>query len=154
MEYISTEEFLKQSKEVQEVFIDWWKPSIGDLFSWIKKDDRYEHDLRKLECCNSDNIVEMTNSFKGTDDGDRIPLLSEGQLRKFIEDKTSGIIDIGYYGDSEGGYEIKIYKLDYKKDFILDDETGRFENYTFEELGKDLLQAYWKVACEIASKED
>lgn len=33
MEYISAEEFLKQPKEVQKVFIDWWKPSQGDLYS-------------------------------------------------------------------------------------------------------------------------
>lgn len=29
MEYISAEEFRKQPVEVQNLFIDWWKPSIG-----------------------------------------------------------------------------------------------------------------------------
>ena len=87
MEYISAEEFLKQTKEVQEIFIDWWEPEIGDLFIWIKSDDEYEHDLRKLECCNSFNIVKMTKDFNGINEGDRIPLLTEGQLRQFIEDK-------------------------------------------------------------------
>ena len=31
MEFISAEEFSKQPIEVQEVFIDWWKPSFMDL---------------------------------------------------------------------------------------------------------------------------
>ncbi|MBN1059360.1 hypothetical protein [Clostridium botulinum] len=135
MEYISAEEFLKQPKKVQEVFLDWWKPSKGDLFT--------------NDITGGFGVIAQDKLFNNG----LIPLLTEGQLRKFIEDKKSGIIDIGYYGVSEGGYEIKIYKLDYKKDFVLDDETGRFENYTFEELGTDLLQAYWKVACEIAKEE-
>ncbi|MBN1079295.1 hypothetical protein FDB55_06885 [Clostridium botulinum] len=145
MEYISAEEFLKQPVEVQKVFIDWWKPSDGDIYWWIK--DKY------IDYSCNFNFMNNTDVNNLKEDKEIIPLLTEGQLREFIEYKTSGIIDIGYYGDSEGGYEIKIYKLDYKKDFILDDETGRFENYTFEELGKDLLQAYWKVACEIVKEE-
>ena len=31
MEFISAEEFSKQPVEVQEFFIDWWKPSFMDL---------------------------------------------------------------------------------------------------------------------------
>ncbi len=162
MEYISAEEFLKQPVEVQNVFLEWWKPSKGDLVNKVV----YIHNMsfNKVGCIDYEWLIDIKESEDiNINDPEEVkqfvldyigdfPLLSEGQLRKFIEDKTSGIIDIGYYGDSEGGYEIKIYKLDYKKDFVLDDETGRFENYTFEELGKDLLQAYWKVACEIAKE--
>lgn len=139
MEYISAEEFLKQPKEVQEVFLNWWKPSIGDLFSWVKNDDEYEHDLRKLECCNSDNIVEMTESFKGIHEGDRIPLLTEGQLRKFIEDKTCGISSMYFKCNN-----IRINIYDNNKGTCIRE---------FKNLGADLLQAYWKVAVEIASSE-
>ena len=129
MEYISAEEFLKQTKEVQEIFIDWWEPEIGDLFIWIKNDDEYEHDLRKLECCNSFNIVKMTKDFKGINEGDRIPLLTEGQLIKFIEDKTECYISL-LHGD--GGYEVI---------------TG-IENFNTKLNNR--LQAYWKAACKIA----
>ncbi len=149
MEYISAEEFLKQPVEVQKVFIDWWKPSIGDLFSWIKKDDGYEHDLRKLECCNSDNIVEMTNSFKGIDDGDRVPLLTEGQLRKFIEDKIGCIINVSYKHKPQDGY----MKLDF--DFYEYPGDDKYMIYisTKDIIASSILEAYWKVACQIA-KED
>ena len=145
MEYISVEEFLKQPKEVQEVFLNWWKPSIGDLFSWVKNDDEYEHDLRKLECCNSDNIVEMTESFKGIHEGDRIPLLTEGQLRKFIEDKTMS--NLSCWKDTDGH---RIYLFNYKKD---EEEYRCIPIKDCKQLGDDLLQAYWKVACEIAKEE-
>ncbi|OSA97801.1 UNVERIFIED_ORG: hypothetical protein B2H98_06970 [Clostridium botulinum] len=143
MEYISAKEFLKQPKEVQEVFLDWWKPSIGDLFSWIKKDDGYEHDLRKLECCNSDNIVEMTNSFKGTNEGDRIPLLSEGQLRKFIEDKYDCKMMVEYTICEN--IVIKLGKIN-----KITGSFGFDRKFTCHKNKFDLLKAYWVVACEIA----
>lgn len=138
MEFISAEEFLKQPKEVQEVFLEWWEPSIGDLFSWIKNNYEYENDLRKLECCNSDNIVEMTKIFKGINEGDRIPLLSEGQLRKFIEDKTNCHIEI-IVGIS--GYV-----------FVLRSKETLKEEKRISVLKRDLLQAYWKVAIQIAEQ--
>ncbi|MDU1602504.1 MAG: hypothetical protein E6845_06025 [Clostridium sp.] len=137
MEFISANEFLKQDEKVRQMFLDWWKPSVGDLFSWIKNNYEYENDLRKLECCNSDNIVEMTKSFKGINEGDRIPLLTEGQLRKFIEDKTAmGTVNVDYFE----GYRIKI-----------NISMHKFQFYKY--LGNDLLKAYWKVAIQIAEQE-
>lgn len=131
MEFISANEFLKQDEKVRQMFLDWWKPSVGDLFSWIKNNYEYENDLRKLECCNSDNIVKMTKSFKGINERDRIPLLTEGQLRKFIEDNTYCKLNIGTIGNI-----IKIYE----KELDIPFQT-------------DLLQAYWKVAIQIAEQE-
>ena len=142
MEFISAEEFLKQPKEVQEVFLEWWEPSIGDLFSWIKNNYEYENDLRKLECCNSDNIVEMTKSFKGINEGDRIPLLTEGQLRKFIEDKTEGKVE--FYPDVYHGE--RYYTI-----MIRDSGCGG-DDPEFEVDADDVLQAYWKVAIQIAEQ--
>ena len=40
MEFISAEEFLKQDEEVQKVFLDWWEPSEGDIYSYIDLGER------------------------------------------------------------------------------------------------------------------
>ncbi|MGG7196691.1 hypothetical protein [Clostridium butyricum] len=143
MEFISANEFLKQDEKVRQMFLDWWKPSVGDLFSWIKNNYEYENDLRKLECCNSDNIVEMTKSFKGINEGDRIPLLTEGQLRKFIEDKTEGKVE--FYPDVYHGE--RYYTI-----MIRDSGCGG-DDPEFEVDADDVLQAYWKVAIQIAEQE-
>jgi hypothetical protein len=45
MEYISAKEFLRQSKEVQKVFIDWYKNQKEwqtDLFDYIGNCDAYK----------------------------------------------------------------------------------------------------------------
>lgn len=139
MEYISAEEFLKQHKEVQNVLIEWWKPTLGDLYTCdnngtlkvINEDIESELELDKdflkntIHCFNS-----LTDKI--------VPLLTEGQLRKFIEDKTRYKAEINYY-------EINGYDLS-----LTEGETNYF-NYL--DLGHDLLQAYWKVACEIAKEE-
>ena len=122
MEFITAEQFLKEDKEVQKVFIDWWKPSIGDLF-------KYNYGYSNIEIINLKSIKEDTEKSKYS--AHIIPLLSEGQLRKFIEDKVgTKYIELVYY--SETGYYIYV------------------EDLFFEDLGEDLLQAYWKVAVQIA----
>ena len=133
MKFISVEEFLKQDEKVQETFINWWKPDIGDLFKYKETD---EHDCIEVECIQSKNRL-RTISF-----AEVIPLLTEGQLRKFIEDKTGGIENIEYF-IGIGEYDIKTMPL----------VDGIYEHDIYEDLGDDLLQAYWKVAVEIASKE-
>ena len=133
MKFISAEEFLEQDKKVQETFINWWEPGIGDLFEYKEKD---EHDCIEVECIQSKNRL-RTISF-----AEVIPLLTEGQLHKFIEDKTGGIETIEHF-IGIGEYDIKTLPLV--------DEI--YEHDIYEDLGDDLLQAYWKVAVEIASKE-
>ena len=32
MKYIKAEEFLKQQKEIQKVFLDWWQPEEFDIY--------------------------------------------------------------------------------------------------------------------------
>ena len=130
MEFISAEEFLKQDIKVQKTFIDWWKPGIGDLFKYKEKD---EHDCIEVECIQSKNRL-RTITF-----AEVIPLLTEGQLRKFIEDKTGGIETIEHF-IGIGEYDIKTLPL----------VDGIYENDIYEDLGDDLLQAYWKVAIKIA----
>ena len=138
MEYISAEEFLKQPKEVQKVFINWWQPKSFDLIHI----DYYS--VNSIDTVISEKDIKKygIEFFPNGIDGDVIPLFTEGQIRKFIEDKTGGIIRIEKYIGLTG-YDIKT--LNYRGD--------SFDNVTFENLGEDLLQAYWKVACEIA-KED
>lgn len=127
MEYISVEEFLKQNGKVQEVFQDWFieqfeKSNDFDLFNYNGEDLCYKNILDR----NCDFNVE-----------DCIPLLTEGQLRKFIEDKTGHTVTIEFY--KENGYDINL-------------EDGKDIKTSYEDLGHDLLQAYWKVAVDIAKQ--
>ncbi|NFF21807.1 hypothetical protein FDF76_12970 [Clostridium botulinum] len=151
MEYISAKEFLKQPVEVQEVFIDWWKPSEGDLVNKVVCihnmsfnkvgciDYEWLMDIQESEDINI-NDPEEVKQFVLDYIGD-FPLLTEGQLRKFIEDKTGCKINIDYYKNTEFQ---ESYRLT-----LWNDSNAR----TFIKLGTDLLQAYWKVACEIAKEE-
>ena len=127
MEFITAEQFLKEDKKVQEVFIDWWKPSIGDLYYYDESDCL---NVISEHCCSTNKADEFIKFKK-----DSIPLLTEGQLRRFIEDNTgSTFTEITYFEHENGQYDI------YTK------------NVFFENLGNDLLQAYWKVAVYIAKE--
>lgn len=124
MKYISAEQFSKQSKEVQKVFKDYFnlKPCLyEDIYSRVHY---------------TDSIT--TKYF--------IPLLTEGELREFIEDKMNCIMDIDANIDS--GYSLYLYFLEFGEF----SEESRFASKIkiYEDLGKDLLQAYWQVACEVA----
>ena len=68
-----------------------------------------------------------------------IPALTEGDLREFIEDKTGGIETIEHFEE----YNIRTLPL----------IGGIYGNDIYKDLGNDLLQAYWKVAIEIAKRE-
>lgn len=140
MEFISANEFLKQDEKVQKVFLDWWRPSKGDLVSHIDNANdnnlnisiivdyfSYGENWKKypVKGYNIETNVTMDISKNF------IPLLTEGQLRRYIEDKTKDKIDIDYY-DSEG-YTI----------------TGTEEWNTNE---RNLLKAYWKIAIQIAKE--
>ena len=67
-----------------------------------------------------------------------IPALTGGQLREFIEDNTKDIVlfDCDDLGDNKNWYIHKTCKAY--------DVVGN------KNLGDDLLQAYWKIAIEIA----
>lgn len=132
MKYISAEEFLEQSKKVQQVFLDWWEPQIGDLFVWNYSDER-ENDLHKLQCCTSKSVTNLTKCNKGLKEGNRIPLLTEGQLRSFISDISNRYVDLHYVD------------IDTDKYIVIADKT-----YITECI--EPLQAYWKVAIKIAKE--
>ena len=139
MEFIEPEEFLKQDKEVQKVFIDWWKPKFGDLYSCdnhrILKviDEDIESELKE----DKDFLKHTIYCFNSLKDK-IIPLFTEGQLRQFIEDKTNMNINLDYICP-ECGYSIVLTCYDRNSKPFID-------------LGNNSLQAYWKVACEIAKE--
>ena len=128
MEFISSEDFLKQDEKVQVVFLNWWEPSSGDLFQYRKL-------FNVVDYCSGTTIQPFYNSY-AVFKKDCIPLFTEGQLRKFIEDKTAmGTVNVDYFE----GYRIKI-------------NISINQSKYYKDLGNDLLQAYWNVAVEIAKE--
>ena len=126
MEFIKASEFLKQPEEVQEVLTTWFVENISDFdLVQVGEGAMLYGELVKREWY-------LGNSF--------YPLFTEGQLRKFIEDKTNHIMFLDF--------EIIDGKLDY--DIYLFNEKDIYVKY--EHLGENLLQAYWKAACEIAEE--
>lgn len=124
MEYISVEKFLKLPKEVQDIFWNWWKPSKGDInYSPVR---------------NGIEVIEIENNSNQRRNLGYIPFLTEGPLRKFIENKTEYRVDCCLY---EGTYDINIC------------ENNGLYIKKYEDIDKDLLQAYWKVAVQIAEQE-
>ena len=117
MKFISAEEFLKQNVKVQCVFTDYFE-------------------YKEMLFEDGSIYFGPFNRLYTT------PLLTEGDLREFIEDKTGGIETIEHF-IGIGEYDIKTLPL----------VDGIYENDIYEDLGHDLLQAYWKVAIEIAKHE-
>jgi hypothetical protein len=141
MEYISADEFLKQPIEVQKVFLDWWKPSIGDLYQPRK----YPNKMKMVQYISLiiDEVVNLNKENYENFKEQYIPLLTEGQLRKFIEDKT-GCKNVEILSD----IEIEEYYCDLYKTL-----SSGIEYKHFTRLGNDKFQAYWKVALEITKEE-
>lgn len=141
MEFITVEQFKEQPVEIQKVFIDWWKPSELDLVSipfaesilckyrYPTTIEYYEHE--------GENIISTIDERKLLK-SKATPLFTEGQLRKFIEDNTRYKIESNLY---RNGYDI----------YLCEDDGCYIKAY--ESVDKDLLQAYWKVACMIAREE-
>lgn len=96
MRFIREYTFRSLPKEVQNVFLCWWKPSDGDLFWWSK--DRY------IDCCCDDTFIDNTDVNNLKEDGDITLLFTEGQLRQFIEKTTNDkiLFDDDKYGWYEG----------------------------------------------------
>lgn len=133
MEFISVEEFLKQPHKVQKVLQEWFIEKFEtsnefDLFNYNGEDLCYK------------NILDRNCNF---DIEDCIPLLTEGQLRKFIEDNTEGKVE--FYPDVYHGE--RYYTI-----MIRDSGCGG-DDPEFEVDADDVLQAYWKVAIQIAEQE-
>lgn len=140
MEFISAEEFLSQPKEVQDRFKSWWEPAIADLFC-------YKYNTKSFAILFDDgNNIENYKYSEGDDNfytfkKEVIPLFTEGQLRKFIEDKA------------ECKLETEINN-DHTYDIFIERFNNAYYEYKgeFKHLNTDLLKSYWKIACEIAKE--
>lgn len=141
MEFISAEEFLKQDKKVQEVFIDWWEPSEFDVYS-IKED------LSSHRVCKSDIEDYKNDELYNIKSGYCIPLLTEGQLRQFITNNNEKSLRINW--SSWNNYN---NRKTFNYEFILS-EWGEIGNVYEVNYCEDLLQAYWEVAVQIAKEEE
>lgn len=131
MEFITVEQFKEQPKEIQEVFLKWWKPSIGDIYCDI---DAYtEKDMRVAFSKDLIEVLEEDKKYNYF-----IPIFTEGQLRKFIEDKTG---QITFTNITCGG------------DRFIEIENEEYHSYRREKImDNNLLQAYWKYSCRVAAE--
>jgi len=134
MNYISAEQFQEQPKKVQEVLLKWWKPSKGDVFAFLGDDTS-----REIGVLGDLKEIQIATKGKGEY---RLPLLTEGQLREFIEDKTGNKVDVEHYNIYENKEDI-LFR------FCID--RKEIKSHMFYN-NKSLLQAYWKVACQIAEE--
>ena len=150
MKSISAEEFLKQPKEIQKVFLDWWQPEEFDIY--VNKE------LEKHRVTQTDLEDDVCNYYLKTE---YIPLFTEGQLREFIEDKTSELakaqcrMKIEYKTKDEieeNKRGLNLIPLQSQEGYFIQITSTEFRGgiMKFHDLGTDLLKAYWQVACKIA----
>ncbi|NFJ84010.1 hypothetical protein FDA84_15090 [Clostridium botulinum] len=133
MNFISTEEFLKQPKKVQNIFKNWWKPQAGDLV----------HD--KINIVGVIVPALCIGDYKSNLDKNKVtPLLQMHQLIGFIEDKTESIVQVSYCFKENDAT---------KRGYMLHLMGDGGANSHYKNLGEDLLQAYWQIACRIAEYE-
>ena len=150
MKYIKAEEFLQQPKEIQKVFLDWWQPEEFDIY--VNKE------LEKHRVTQVDLEDDVCNYYLKTE---YIPLFTEGQLREFIEDKTSELakaqcrMKIEYKTKDEieeNKRGLNLIPLQSQEGYFIQITSTEFRGgiMKFHDLGTDLLKAYWQVACKIA----
>lgn len=122
MNYISAEEFLRQPEKVQKAFRKWFKDNIKpyDLYMTVDKWSEVICLSNKQDCIQA--VKDCINTT--------IPLFTEGQLRRFIEDKTKFLI------------KIDTMPCNYYVTANCKHSNG----------GHDLLHEYWQVACQIAEE--
>lgn len=132
MEFIKLEQFKEQPKEIQEVFREWWKPQMYDLFARDFGNNKNSFLSKIYIGCIQDNET-LINATK---DKTWIPMLTEGQLRKFIEDKTG---------------KITFSSMTCCGDRFIEIENEEYHSHRREKImDNNLLQAYWKYSCRVA----
>jgi hypothetical protein len=122
--YISAKQFLSLDKKVQDSIIKWWEPKIGDLCLYTL--------YSKMGCVITkgnngfyiDEVVQWKKIYF-------IPLLSETQLRNYIEYKIKDGVCINC---SEDGYTLKV-------------ETDKG---WFVASSEDLMECYLEIAVKVS----
>lgn len=147
MELITATEFLAQDEKVQKTFIDWWKPSVGDIFSTKETNDEIDVVTGINETTNA--IFSLNDTFKYSSWTnvnkalEPFPLLTEQQLREFILDKT-------------GCRFIEVFANIDNQEFqacLYDSMTSVVATYDYSHLGDDMFRAYWKVALKLINED-
>lgn len=133
MRYITAEQFLQADKKVQDSIMKWWQPEDGDLIQYNC------NGFNKILALDIGNIVDMKNGYLGN----VIPLFTLQQLIEYVNSLIYAKIEYNYYtNDCDAIYELNI-----------DDSHCSAENsFTFDE-DIPLLQAMWKVAQVVGSRE-
>lgn len=136
MEFITVEQFKEQSKEIQKIFLDWWECDYGDLYYY--NEDPLEY--KDVEIIDNNLECDLNGDFEYFKSIGPIPLFTEGQLRKFIEDKTESKISIS--PSVEGKYWIGYDKY-------AENEDGDLTRLVYTD---DVLSGLWKIACSVAKE--
>ena len=141
MDFITTEQFLKQPKEVQNVINNSIKLNIGDRI-YHKLSKKYYIYLGEYNEAfwNVFDLEDKCTSVICKDYFCRC--LCERQLRKFIEDKTGGKVE--FYPD--------VYHGEHYYTIIIRETGCGGDDPAFEPYADDVLQAYWQVVVQIAKE--
>jgi hypothetical protein len=145
--YISAEEFLNQSDKVQKVLLDWWKPSVGDLFTTKRVYDDIDVIIDFVET----EIYGMNNTFKGNIYSSvdmaliPFPLLNMSQLINFIEEKVKYKIDFRI--NSNNNY--LFYKVNAEETFY---HVWLFDVFAEINAG-NILQALWQAVIKLIEED-
>lgn len=142
MEFINSDEFLKQSKITQQILKDLWQPTKGDLYcievpvDLFSKEMTYKIDMVSFnydEACK--NLILAMPRFI-------CPLFTEGQLRQIIQNKFSGDVKVELEWSNDG-YIVNVVSE-------INDEKVYEEYYSFE---SEPIKAYWYAVLQIAKEE-
>ena len=160
MKYVSAKQFKSQSKYIQETFIKWWEMSVGDIYDYVEEDT---HDCVECECIKSKNQLLMLNTVKAK--GTIIPLLTEGQLRQFIQDMTGLNIFLEYKGYDKRKHhmiQINFVDIDYintrrdieymnnkKGNAVFIEGEQQRDSIIITSLTGDILTVLWKLAIHL-----
>jgi hypothetical protein len=121
------------------VFLEWWKPQKFDWYVW---DINGFCKIGAVYKFKKDNIL----PYPGRPDiwqkkNQCIPLLTEGQLRQFIEDKTGCVLNIEYENYQDGKWDLYFTVWKYK----TGGTTREIKSHMVYGC-KSILEGYWKVA--------